>query len=285
MPPLRDPLVLVLAGIALALGAGTCGIAETSGEPAEELAISSLGLQLGLTALALAGAAFSTLRATERLGWVKSRISARQVGILALGTLALSHGLDGFLQVTDLRNESVIADLDAELAGARGRVLAVSLLGVGLAPGIGEELFCRGWVQRGLVARLGPALGIVIASLFFGALHADPIHAGAAAVLGLYLGIIAWLTGSVRTSIGCHVVNNLAAVTLTAFGLQVSVESGAAIAVGFGLAAVSLAWVWRRIGSPAAPALQRPDDAGPEDFAPDCKSSSRPTASGRIGRP
>ena len=266
MHPVRDPLVLLTAGIALAVGAGTCGVAVTSELHAEQLAVSSLGLQLGLVALALAGSAFSPRGSARRLGWVPGRLSSPQVFALAVGTLALSHGLDGVLQLTDLRGESVIADLDAELAGARGRVLALSLVGIGLAPGIGEELLCRGLIQRGLVVRLGPAAGIGLASLVFGALHADPVHAAAASVLGLYLGIVAWLAGSVRAAITCHVTNNLGAVSLAAFDLQTGLHTASAIVVGFALAGLALWFVWVRVGSPAA-APPGPPPAGPEDTA------------------
>ena len=60
--------------------------------------------------------------------------------------------------------------------------------------------------------RYGPIPAILLASVFFGALHVDPIHSVFAAILGLYLGAIAYLAGSVRASMGCHVVNNTAAV-------------------------------------------------------------------------
>lgn len=268
MHRLRDPVVLVLAGLSLMLGAGTCGVAEITPDRTEQMAISSLGLQLGFCALALAGAAFARRSTARRLGWVPGRLSPLRVTLLALGTLALSHGLDGILQITGLRDESAIANLDAELAGARGRILLASLLGVGLAPGFGEELFCRGLVQRGLVDWLGPAAGIVLASLFFGLLHADPIHGSAAAVLGLYLGTVAWLAGSIRASVVCHVANNLAAVLLAAYASSVGPGSVVAVFLGLFGAAAALAWVWWRAGSPPRRWPPAPSDAGLPPVAP-----------------
>ena len=64
-------------------------------------------------------------------------------------------------------------------------------------------------MQRGLVRRFGAPVGIPLASAIFGALHVEPIHAAAAAALGLYLGLASHLAGGVRASIACHTVNNL----------------------------------------------------------------------------
>jgi len=77
------------------------------------------------------------------------------------------------------------------LAGIRGRSLALALLSFALVPGVAEELLCRGLLQRGLEVRYGATAAIVLASLFFGAIHLDPIYSCVAAVLGLYLGGIA----------------------------------------------------------------------------------------------
>jgi membrane protease YdiL (CAAX protease family) len=90
----------------------------------------------------------------------------------------------------------------------------LALIGLVVAPGIAEELLCRGLLQRGLQRRLGAPAAIGISSLAFGALHLEPIHAVFAAVLGLYLGVAAYWADSTRASIGCHLVNNLASVGL-----------------------------------------------------------------------
>ena len=47
------------------------------------------------------------------------------------------------------------------------RRLAAALLTIGVAPGIAVELLCRGLIQRGLVRRIGPWLGIPAASAAF----------------------------------------------------------------------------------------------------------------------
>src|SRR5262245_47410153 len=52
----------------------------------------------------------------------------------------------------------------------------VGVLVVGLAPGVSEELFCRGFLGRGLVGRYGPVTGVLLTSLCFGLLHVEPVQ-------------------------------------------------------------------------------------------------------------
>src|SRR5262249_47982166 len=47
----------------------------------------------------------------------------------------------------------------------------VGILAIGVGPGLGEELFCRGFLGRGLVGRYGVTAGILLTSLFFGIMH------------------------------------------------------------------------------------------------------------------
>lgn len=256
-----------MACLAVALGGATCAAAPLLAPGrVDEIALSTLGLEifLGLAALALVLPA--PVRPARRLGLRPGRLSRTQLALLALGTLGLSHGLDGILAWTGLREVSALAELDAALAGARGRSLGLAVVCLGLAPAIGEELMCRGVVQRGLEARLGAAAAIPLAALFFGALHLEPIQGGVAMLLGLYLGTVAWLAGSIRASIFCHMVNNLVAVLSAAAG---GVHLGAwTLAAGLALAALVLALVWWRAGSPAplegeagagAPPLEPPE--------------------------
>jgi membrane protease YdiL (CAAX protease family) len=120
------------------------------------------------------------------------------------------------------------------------------LIGVGLAPGIAEELFCRGLVQRALVAPLGAPAAVTLGAILFGALHVDPVHAAFAALLGLYLGALCQLAGSVRAAIACHTANNLCAVVLASFEPRFDVPSWVSIAGGGGFALAALAWAARR---------------------------------------
>ena len=213
----RSALALAFASLAVGALVAVRPLASSSGRFA-----GALGFETFLAMLALAFAARSPLGIGERLGLGPSKLSRGALALLALGTLALSYSLDGIYQLIEQPDGGSLFEFESELAGVRGGTLAFALLSYALVPGIAEELLCRGLVQRGLQSRAGPAPAILLASLFFGALHVDPVHSAFAAILGLYLGTIAYLAGSVRASMGCHIANNIAAVL------------GAAATPGFG---------------------------------------------------
>ena len=240
-----------------ALGLGTCSLAtQSAADGAAALGIASLGLEIFLACVALGLAMLSPLPLHARLGLGRGRLSGGALGLLVLGTLALSQALDGAIQVLGLHEQSALAEFESTLAGASGWPLALALVGVGLAPAIGEELLCRGLVQRGLAPRLGTLPAVVIAALFFGALHLEPVHAVFAGILGLYLGVVAVLAGSTRAAILCHSLNNLAAVLYAARFPELTRPGVAGIAIGLALAAGCL--LAARRGVPATPAPQLP---------------------------
>jgi len=241
----RNALVCLFACIAV----GALIALPDSADAAESFA-DELGFGVFLAMLALALAARSPLGLSARLGLGPSRFSWGVLALVVLGTLGLSFALDGVYRIIEPQESSIVSQFEAELAGIRGRALAFALLSFALAPGVAEELLCRGLLQRGLEVRYGAATAILLASLFFGALHLDPIYSFIAAVLGLYLGGIAYLAGSVRPSIACHVANNAAAV----IGAAVLPDFGPATPPWIALAAVAslgvLGGVWHRLGAP-----------------------------------
>lgn len=235
--------------LAVLAAAGTCSVAVPAAEASsDDVAVATLGFELFLGLLACAGAALISDAPARQLGLAPSRVRPAQAVVLILGTLALSGAIDSSLDLTELREHSALAEIDAHLIGIRGARLALALLAFAAAPGVAEELLCRGLVQRVLERRLGGPLAIVLAASFFGVLHVDPIHAVSAGILGLYLGVICWLAGSVRTAILCHIVNNCVAVVAAAYEIRSPPEI--AILVGSAASGLGLWWVWRRLGGP-----------------------------------
>jgi uncharacterized protein len=87
--------------------------------------------------------------------------------------------------------------------------LALILVGVCVAAPVGEELFFRGFFQRGLeVARGGPR-AIVVTAFVFSAFHLDPVGLTARFELGVLFGLLAWRAGSLWPAIAAHAANNL----------------------------------------------------------------------------
>ena len=269
---------LLIAALAASAGASTCSLApQVARDRAQELAIHGLGLELFLGLLAFAGASLSARPVRERLGLGAGRLSPARLGLAVLGTIALSHALDALVDVLGLGGRGALAEFDFALAGVRGRSLAFALLGIGLAPGVAEELLCRGLVQRGLVPRVGGPRAVALAALFFGALHVEPVHATFATALGLYLGTLCHVAGSVRAAILCHAANNTSAVLAAAFLPGLVLPPALSIGLGGGFALAALAWLAGRSGPP--PALY---DSRPAASAAAAQLGS--TDAGRIGR-
>lgn len=86
--------------------------------------------------------------------------------------------------------------------------IAFAVLVIGLGPGIGEELWCRGFLGRGLVGRYGVWLGVLLTSFFFGAIHVDPTQGSMALLMGLWLHFIYLMTRSLYVPILVHFLNN-----------------------------------------------------------------------------
>lgn len=93
------------------------------------------------------------------------------------------------------------------------------LLGaVCIAPGIGEEIFFRGFLSRGLMARHGILRGSLAAAFLFAIVHLDPVQSSGAFVLGLALQYLFLTTRSLYAPIVAHVLNNCLALWLMRHG-------------------------------------------------------------------
>jgi hypothetical protein len=99
------------------------------------------------------------------------------------------------------------------------RATRTQLLLVSIAAGFGEELLFRGLVQAGLARWIGGAsgawIGLGVGALLFGLAH--PIsraYAVLAGVIGLYLGGLMMITGSVLAPLAAHAVYDFLALEL-----------------------------------------------------------------------
>ncbi|MHB1422949.1 MAG: CPBP family intramembrane glutamic endopeptidase [Gemmataceae bacterium] len=90
--------------------------------------------------------------------------------------------------------------------------LAFTVLVIGLGPGIGEELWCRGFLGRGLVGNHGVVLGVLASSFCFGLIHVDPCQGTMAMLMGLWLHFVYLCTRSLLLPMLLHFLNNSLAV-------------------------------------------------------------------------
>jgi len=97
-----------------------------------------------------------------------------------------------------------------------------AVLVIGLGPGIGEELWCRGFLGRGLIAQHGVWLGVLFTSFFFGLIHVDPCQGTMAMLMGLWLHYTYLMTRCLVVPMLVHFLNNSFAVVSSRIpGLEV----------------------------------------------------------------
>ncbi|HEY8495230.1 MAG TPA: CPBP family intramembrane glutamic endopeptidase [Myxococcota bacterium] len=249
------------AVFALALAAWGAVRARLPDDAAATLAADALATAVLLALLAAAGAALAAEPASARLGLRRGRLGAGASALGALGLLGLSHAIDGALTLAGAPPSVTLGRFEAALGSAGAGELLLALAALALAAAGAEELFFRGLLQRGFERRLGPAAAIGLAAALFATAHGDLVHAAAAFPLGVYLGVLARLDGSIRAAFAAHALNNAVAVLETAARLEGPAGGAALASIGVGLAVAAVA-LWgartrvrpRAEPEPAAPA-------------------------------
>ena len=84
----------------------------------------------------------------------------------------------------------------------------LGVLIIGLGPGIGEELWCRGFLGQGMVGRYGAWLGVLGSSFYFGLIHVDPRQGSMAMLMGIWLHFTYLATKSLLVPMLLHFLNN-----------------------------------------------------------------------------
>ena len=172
---------------------------------------------MAAVSLAFSGALWRRSTLTDALGLMPGHVGPLRLGVVALGTVGLSHLCGELLRRTPLWDDSILQTLETALSGLTGEEWVFAAVGFVIAPAIAEELLFRGLALRGLLSRLTPGGAILGSSILFGAAHLDPGQAIATSVLGVYLGTLAFASRSTRGAILCHMLNN--GVALASVGL------------------------------------------------------------------
>jgi membrane protease YdiL (CAAX protease family) len=128
----------------------------------------------------------------------------------------------------------------------------VAVLVIGAGPGVGEELWCRGFLGRGLVGRYGWLLGVAFTSFFFGLIHLDPAQGLYAMLVGFGLHFVYLTTRSLWLPILLHFLNNSLSVIVTRLPQLQEFDSApgtafpAAVFVSAGVLLVAVGWALYR---------------------------------------
>jgi membrane protease YdiL (CAAX protease family) len=189
-------------------------------------------------------------------GWTRT-IAFRRPGLaqLLIALLVFLPGLiftlefldTGLRTLTGIRNESY----DWMASALTASPVWLGLLAISIGPGVVEEVFCRGFLGRGLVGRHGWVFGAFLTSLLFGVLHLEPIHMLMTMLIGVGLHFTLATSRSLWVPILLHAVNNglwavaaaLSFTELPSGPVQVSVRFASAAAL-LGLGARAL-WACR----------------------------------------
>ncbi len=219
-------VVLIVAG--LAIGSPKSLPMDTMSKPAELLKSQPVSM-------ALAVAFFFTELLVIVFSWLIIRLVVGRdwTRQLALRRPALTHTLltlAGFPALVLLGNITyailrtifhVPSLTDFGLGGMEEMVevfakwpWSFAVLVIGLGPGIGEELWWRGFLGRGLIGNYGVVFGIIASSFFFGLIHVDPCQGAMAAVMGLWLHFVYVTTRSLWLPMLLHTLNNSLSVLL-----------------------------------------------------------------------
>jgi membrane protease YdiL (CAAX protease family) len=215
------------------------------------------------------------LRLIVGRGWSRE-IGLRRVSLphLALGVVALP----GFVVLSDALGRVLFRAFGMEdyldQSGDLGELFksfhwSFAVLAIGVGPGIGEELWCRGVLGRGFVGRYGWVVGVALTSLFFGCLHLfPPPYVLLTAVMGVALHFAYATSRSLWVPVTIHLLNNSVA-ALFAVGALPAEKVDAALqaqpvvanllAGGLLLSAGAAMWALRGrvVPGPDAPAPQR----------------------------
>jgi membrane protease YdiL (CAAX protease family) len=167
-----------------------------------------LATQVVLVAVALGAAYFSPVPMKHRLRLGRPRLPWYGYPVVCVGSLALGYTGGVLIELLGLGEQGTLKEFERAIAGMRGMVLVAAAAVIGLAPGFGEELLFRGYIQTRLGQRWPHLLAIGVTALLFALLHMDPVQSTFALFMGLWLGEVADRTGSIWPAVAGHAFNN-----------------------------------------------------------------------------
>lgn len=156
--------------------------------------------------------------------------------------------------IDESANQSTLRALSGEGVGA----FILNLIAIAITPAICEEMFFRGVFQKYLVGNMkNPHVAILITAFIFSAIHMQFSGIIPRFILGMVLGYIFYMSGSLWLSIMAHVTNNALVVIVVFFSKDyviVNPDLGtyanpwwiAAIVGGLGIAGF-IVWLWKRL--------------------------------------
>jgi membrane protease YdiL (CAAX protease family) len=177
--------------------------------------------QSSLIVIALAIAAFLQVPALgpgvnfSREAVTKGTLATLPLGFLACALDLVEVRFPAIQDVTKASQRFVLNLLGTTWKPVTSLVVATLL---GLAAGFGEEMLFRGILQTELSSQQGNAVGIIVSSIIFGALHAvTPLYAFLATLASVYFGWLYVSSDNVAVPIVCHAIYDMIALLYAHF--------------------------------------------------------------------
>jgi membrane protease YdiL (CAAX protease family) len=225
--------------------------------------------QVVLLGVAFCGAGLSPVPWRQRLRLTRPRLAWYGYPVIVAGTLALMLGSSKIIELLGLHHQGALKMFTDALGGLRGAGLVAAAVLLGLAPGLGEELFFRGYVQTRLTRRWGRIVAISVASLLFAVMHLDLVQGAFVLLLGFYLGEISERTGSTWPCVLCHAASNIIATLLAPLEKGGATTTSMPISLTFvaSCAVVLALCVWYVLRQPLSPTAEPAAPPPPGTFS------------------
>ena len=180
----------------------------------------SIRANTGIAAVVALGAGAVLLRYTGRSPFRCVRLHRAEPGpvfysilaslALIVPTLSLQAVVGRYVKIPDAVIEALEAIVRAESLPELAYVWLIAALGAAVS----EEFLFRGVLQNGLASRLRGGVAVLLTALVFAILHTI-WRFPPAFILGIFLGLLYWRTGSLWPPIVAHLtINTVAIVTL-----------------------------------------------------------------------
>jgi membrane protease YdiL (CAAX protease family) len=141
------------------------------------------------------------------------------LAVLCLPVVSLLAGSASLLVNNTLGTSNPARELVSD--GAAQHALWFCLLVIAVGAAVNEELFCRGFLGRGLVGRYGVLLGVLFTSSIFAIIHCSISQGLCAFILGCFFHLAYLATRSLWVPILLHFLNNACAVIVVYLFSQV----------------------------------------------------------------
>ncbi len=119
------------------------------------------------------------------------------------------------------------------------------LLLIAVLPGIIEEITFRGVLLHGLRRRFRPVVLCLVVAVIFGLFHMDLVRLLPTTVIGLALGALTLLTGSLYPAMAWHALNNASAILAERAGLPLAELDPWVYVAATAAAGLAFALLWR----------------------------------------